>query len=324
MSLLWGFLLSSPSVAAEFDYRQMLFLDGKRLAETFASRACEDSNTLNFDDYAHVATPLQIFTSANRLQLDGTPGAHTKVDKTTQDHLDEFERWIAVQADNSITPQKLALEALKVSRGNVLSALRLSYNVLMPKNPQITAKLIDITGERLFIREAYRANPGDPLRLIWKPLSTRGGSSSSWYHFFGAAMVTFDEATKRSPVPLSPRLAARNAYIMGRMVGDTMVEGENLVDRFTQFMRLYGPVDFRKRHLINKQGVHFGANLARYLILAKADLFRCGVIKEDHYYLYDNPEILGSDYALEKDERPNDRGVILKRKFINLKELTGR
>ncbi len=145
-------------------------------------------------------------------------------------------------------------------------------------------------------------------------MSTRGGKASAWYHFFGAAAATYDEATKKSPFPLSANAAARNAYVMGRITGGGLMIAEEFFDRMTQLLRLNGPVDFTKRHIINRQGVHFGANLARYLLLAKAGSFACEPTQhDDTYYLYDNPEIFGRNYPLRDGERPDGWGPILSR-----------
>lgn len=300
--------------AQEFDRRPFLYFDGQRFAQAAASGICQDREVFNFESYQH-----KLFILAGFM---GWQGQSLQVnDYPTLDQQQSLEKWILQQPDNSITPLQLFLVATTITNNNVLDSLRLVYNTLSAgwndnyepakpfRNRPIWKKLIDITGEQVLAREAFRLNQTPPPKRLGfiRRLSTRGGKSSAWYHFFGAAAIAYDEATKPAPVPLGPTIRAGNARLTGNVVGGALTSLESASEKIFKTAK-HGPVDLKKRTLINFQGVEFGASLAKYLILAASNIYSpCGQLFEASYYLYDAPSIFGEDYPLKPGQRPDER-----------------
>jgi hypothetical protein len=233
-------------LGGEFDQRPYLYLDGKKFADVAAQNLCVNSAAMSFRNYRHFTF---LYSGIRGFDGSSLTRVSSSAQKSSAKKIDAVANWLRAQPANSVTPLGLLETAVKVENSNVLEALRLTYNLLSAErkkgaNTPLTAKLIDITGEQLISRNAFK---NKPKRLLPIGLSTRGGKLSSWYHFFGAAAVAYDEATKpTAPIRLNCRLQAANAKLMGTIVGTSLVDLENILDGALLTTLGFGSADYKK------------------------------------------------------------------------------
>ncbi|MGE0763423.1 MAG: hypothetical protein AB7N80_09095 [Bdellovibrionales bacterium] len=314
-SFAWLGSLPQSHAQENYDYRPFLFLDGKALADHAAAELCKNPQAFNFQEYDH-HTPAY----SALLGLYGFAFDHY----ANQADGARLESWILSQPDNSIDPLKLLQKSAELKNGNVLMALRLIYDLLTseelqysdeltPRAPPIRRakrplfqKLVDITGEQKIVQDKHASGKFPKVERGWgRLISPRGGKASSWYHFFGAAAVAYDEATKPTGLPLDCDMRAANAQIMGRVAAGGLVGLEMVFDLFAQAMTAKTFVGQRKRYVMNSQGVEFGAKLAHNMILASEQKNCDRLAKPQQHYLVDRPDIFGAHYPLKEDESPN-------------------
>lgn len=222
-----------------------------------------------------------------------------------------LKQWLLNQPDDSVTPEALLREAVRLEDGDVQRGLERCWDVLREnwqddKNrnafPHIL-KLIDITGERESFdgndprdgkQRRARATTAGLRGLIFRGMkSTRGDNFSAWYHFFGTASYAFHGTANKSIV--SPLLATRAAIFLEEKV---------LHNEFK---------DAQKRRINDVEGAKFGYQLAKNLMTYKTvDEFEKSEGGLRTEYLYDAPEKFGRKWQLQEGQTAHDFGTSLK------------
>jgi hypothetical protein len=306
-------MLPKMSSASEYDNRAFLFLDGKLLADHLLPEVCNDNRITDFSGYSR----LNPFASGIKGFVGNQFGNNwRRLPTNSEEHeIEMFKKMIMEKPDDSVTPIDMAMMAISFTKGNVLNGLQLAYNVLLDarmdarddrNKPTIANKLVDITGEQNMAREAFK----NPKKLFSSNfvISTRGGKISNWYHFFGAAMIAYDEGTKEPPIKLSCDTKIKNAHLMGKMVAGTMVTIESALDKYFGIPLRQAVIESNlKREQNNYQGVEFGARLAQNVVSLKLKNNCSSLVKPNQPYLADRPELFPKDYPLRPNENPADR-----------------
>ncbi len=274
------------------------FLNGKKLANKMTSWILENTSKEE--------RGRDHFIGDIRLHLY----AGTQFRSKKNPKRNELYNWILSQPDNSILPDKLYEEAIKLEQGNIGKAMTLVWDTLLSHGwtsrdrntfPHIK-KLFDITGEHDSFEEYKVIEPlatGDTLKsnknlphrakMYKSPMIKRGDKMGSWYHFAGTALNSYLKSINRVNI------------IPGELDTNTMIFlEEKILFRFnTQF-------DSKKRVQIDLAGSRFGASLARNMKkYSNLEEFNHTLESRDIEYIY-NDENKYKDWALKEGQRPLD------------------